>query len=149
MGHLLAELIPILIYLALLAFPSIVFLILLAKGKKYYKKGFAFFIVACIPLSAKISNDYTKYKVSKYRYPGKYFLKTYPNCDTCVLLLKENNTYMVLKDSSHLEYGNWNYKSGDSTKVNIGVDGQLGEGNYTYDTYFSNKKRDPNKLLNK
>jgi hypothetical protein len=149
MARILAEFIPIFIYLVLLSLPLVFFFILLAKGKKYYKKGIAYFVVASIPLFVKISHDYTEYKESTYRHPGKYILTTYPNCDSCVLLLNEDKTYVILKDTLQIEHGNWSYKNGDQAIVKLKTDGQLGIGNYSYDTYFSNKKREPNKLLNR
>ncbi|WP_298420691.1 hypothetical protein [uncultured Kordia sp.] len=141
MGHILSLLMPFIIYFLLLLPPSICFLVVIAKGKKFFKKGMIILFTVSIPLIVKIRSDYIIYKESKYKYPGEYYLTEYPNCTSCTLHLKKNKTYIIINDSTTLEKGTWNYRKGSSYAIiTMNSDKQLGVGNYSYDTASRTKE---------
>ena len=43
---------------------------------------------------------------------GIYYLTNYPDCDNCILELKEDHTYEVRDDYKILEQSDWHYESG-------------------------------------
>lgn len=81
------------------------------------------------------SNDvYKKNQLSKV---GVYYLTNYPDCDSCVLELKENQKYVVINNGRVVEQSNWHYKvGGDYFIVYLDNDKhQLGSGDYAYTKY--------------
>jgi len=66
-----------------------------------------------------------------------YYLSTYPHCDSCILELKENQTYVVTNRGKIIEQSNWHYEvGGDYLIVYLDNDKhQLGYGDYRFDTF--------------
>ena len=77
------------------------------------------------------------HRQSELEYVGAYRLTDYPNCDTCIAILKENNSFDILKGHTIIETGNWHYESGgDYFIVYIGEEKeQLGSGRFKYEHY--------------
>ena len=125
------ELIVWIIY-AILCIPPIVTLVILRKNKSI-KNGTIYFVVASLPLALIAYSQYSNQIEAELEYVAKYYLSAYPNCDSCVLQLKRDNSYSVTLNGNELEHGNWKYRSGgDYWIVDIGAYGQLGTGKYKY-----------------
>ncbi|MEY8848593.1 hypothetical protein AB9K26_07245 [Psychroserpens sp. XS_ASV72] len=129
----LGELFVVLIYV-ILTIPIIIMIgLILVKRKKIKTKYFIYLLVSSIPLIFFSYSQYNNHRQAELRYVGTYNLTDYPNCKTCILKLKKNNTYSVLKRNVEIEKGDWNFRSGgDYWIVDIGKFGQLGTGKYKY-----------------
>ena len=135
----LGELIIFLIYALLTIF------VLVALGKliwprKENNRKWAFFwlIIALIPLTLFSYSQYINHRTSELEEVGVYHLTQYPNCESCLLELKEDNSYSVSKADKIIENGKWHNESGGDYWITyIGESGQLGNDIYRY-----NKKED-------
>ncbi|CAN5546654.1 hypothetical protein BH11BAC3_BH11BAC3_22330 [soil metagenome] len=80
------------------------------------------------------TNNKNTYKISQLQYVGSYDLTNYPNCDSCILIFKEDNTYNVTKNSKIIESGDWHYDFGaDYFIVYINQEKErLGHGRFKY-----------------
>jgi hypothetical protein len=98
--------------------------------------GFAglFFIFLLFKYHSYLSNSYKKNQLSQV---GLYYLTNYPNCDSCVLELKENQTYQIKRKGQIIEQSNWHYEvGGDYFILYLDNDKhQLGSGDYAYEKY--------------
>jgi len=68
---------------------------------------------------------------------GKYHLSNYPNCPSCNVILKEDNTFEIVDSMKVLEKGDWSYESGGDFWI-VYLDkrkDQLGSGIYKYDSF--------------
>lgn len=129
----LGELIIIGIYLVL-SIPLILTLIVaLLRKKKKTLNRLLYPFLAAIPLILFSYFQYQNNRQAELKYVGIYYLTNYLNCKSCTLKLNTDNTYIVSKDSTDLENGKWNYRSGgDYWIVDIGENGQLGTGKFEY-----------------
>lgn len=128
-----AELAKLVIYAIVILPPLVMLIIMLLNGKKFFKKGLRYLFFTSIPLMLLVIFDITNHKNEELGYVGVYYLTEYPDCTSCQLELKENNTYTITKGDREIESGSWNYRSGsDYWIVDIGEFGQLGTGNYAY-----------------
>jgi hypothetical protein len=117
---------------AILCIPPIITLMIL-REKKFRRKGPIFLTLALIPLTLFGYNQYSNHREAEWKYVGVYYLTEYPNCDACFLILNKNNFYSVINQDNEIEKGKWKYRSGgDYWTVDIGVNGQLGTGNFKY-----------------
>ncbi|MEM6719612.1 MAG: hypothetical protein AAF611_09870 [Bacteroidota bacterium] len=119
--------------IGLLCTPIILVLIfMILNGKKFFKRGMRYLLYLLIlPAFIVLSVRFTPERNLEFNYAGTYYLNQYPYCDACVLNLKENNVYIVTKKGYQIEKGTWKYLK-DSYSVQIGTDGQLGDGDYKY-----------------
>lgn len=106
------------------------------KGKNKIWAGIAglLFIYLIFQYKSYLSDSYKKSQLSQV---GFYYLSNYPNCDTCVLELKENQTYEIKKNGLIIEQSNWQYNIGGDYFI-LYLDNkkhQLGSGDYTYGKY--------------
>ncbi|MFD1467192.1 hypothetical protein ACFQ48_03070 [Hymenobacter caeli] len=75
------------------------------------------------------------HKKEENRFIGTYALTAYPQCPNCILHLKPNNQYEVHQGDLIRERGPWYYESGgDYWITHVGNAGQLGSGNFEYDS---------------
>lgn len=77
------------------------------------------------------------YKKNQLMHVGLYYLTNYPNCDSCVLELKENQKYEVTKQGQIIEQSNWHYEVGGDYFI-VYLDSnkhQLGSGDYSFKEY--------------
>ncbi len=127
----------------ILCLPPLIFIvIMILNGKKFFLKGFKYLLFASIPLIAVLLFNYANQRGKELRYVGTYYLNKYPNCNSCVLNLKENNKYIISKNNYPIEKGTWNYIKNEYWTVQIGKNGTLGRGVYSY----RKKKLDRNKF---
>ena len=85
-------------------------------------------------------NNKNNYKESQLQYVGTYDLTNYPNCDSCVLTFKEDNTYKVTDKSKIIETGDWYYDFGADyfiVYINKKKD-RLGDGRFKYQNSNNN-----------
>lgn len=77
---------------------------------------------------------YKKNQISKV---GQYNLTDYPNCTSCIIELKENQTFEVTNSGKIIEQGNWHYEvGGDYWITYLDNDNyQLGSGKFAYKKY--------------
>lgn len=131
----LGELFILIIYIILCIPTLAIILILIADRKRHKSKRLIYLLISLLPVSLFAYHQHTEHRQQKLKYVGVYALTAYPNCNACTLHLNKNNTYRVCRDTTEIERGNWNYRSGgDYWIVDIGKSGQLGSGNYTYIT---------------
>lgn len=122
----------------ILGLTSIVFFVLTFTTKKQNKiwTGVAglFFTFLLFNFKSYESDNYKKNQLSQV---GFYYLTNYPNCDSCVLELKENQMYQVTKRGQIIEQSNWHYEvGGDYFIVYLDNDKhQLGSGDFVYEKY--------------
>jgi hypothetical protein len=79
--------------------------------------------------------QWQKHRKEELQYVGTYYLTEYPNCPTCVAVLKRNNTYKVLDGENEIEKGNWRFESGGDYFI-LYMDNdkyQLGSGKFSYE----------------
>ena len=92
----------------------------------------------CVILILVITNNRkTDYNKSQLGHVGTYYLTSYPNCDSCVAVLKNDHTYDIKKNNMILESGNWNFESGSDYLIvylNNNKD-QLGYGRFQFDRF--------------
>ena len=92
------------------------------------------FCYLCFSYKSCLTDSYAN---SQKRQVGLYFLTNYPNCDNCILELKEDLTYTVKQNEKILETSNWHYESGGDYWITY-LDNdrhQLGSGDYRYKKY--------------
>ena len=133
----LGELFIYIIYIGL-GLASLLFLILTFTSKKRDKiwAAFAtlFFGFLLIGFKSCQSNNYKNNQLNQV---GLYYLTDYPNCDSCVIELKENQTYEVRTYGEIVEQSNWHYEvGGDYFITYLDNDNyQLGVGKFVYKKY--------------
>ncbi|MES2662385.1 MAG: hypothetical protein V4629_03685 [Pseudomonadota bacterium] len=74
------------------------------------------------------------YKENQLSQVGLYYLTDYPNCDSCIIELKENQTYEVTKHGQIIERSDWHYEVGGDYWITY-LDNnnyQLGSGKFAY-----------------
>ena len=104
------------------------------KNKIWTGIAVLFFVFLIFKFKSYLADSY---KESQRSHVGLYYLTNYPNCDSCILELKENKSYEIKKQGTIIEYSDWNYEVGgdyfilylDSNKH------QLGSGDYSYEKY--------------
>jgi len=130
----LGELIIVCTYIALF----LLALVFLLKTISAYKKGKMIMPIIGLVISSLVLiifsySQYMNHRSSEMEKVGVYYLISYPNCATCILELKKDNTYSVKKEENILEKGAWYFKSGGDYWITfIGDFGQLGNGKYRY-----------------
>jgi hypothetical protein len=77
------------------------------------------------------------YKKNQLSQVGKYYLTDYPNCNSCIIELKENLTYEVTNSGKIIEQSNWHFEvGGDYWITYLDNDNyRLGSGKFTYKKY--------------
>ena len=133
----LSELFVYIPYLILvLACVSFFRLTIKAKGQIKIWAGMAvlLFIFLFFNYKSCVGDSYKKNQLTQV---GLYYLTTYPNCDSCILELKENQTYQVINKGQIIEQSNWHYEvGGDYLILYLDNDKhQLGFGDYEYERY--------------
>ncbi|WP_298903445.1 hypothetical protein [uncultured Psychroserpens sp.] len=137
----LGELIVFGIYVILII-PILLTLIVCIKRKKKLS-GTLFIIISLIPLALFSYSQYQNHRDAELDYVGIYDLTEYPNCDSCILKLNDDNTYLVSIEGSKIEHGKWNFRSGgDYWIVDIGEHGTLGSGRFKYTTYKNRSSKE-------
>ncbi len=133
----LSELFVYLIYF-ILGLGSIIFfgLTITTKRKNKVWTGLVglFFVFLIFKYYSYETNLYKKNQLTQV---GFYYLTNYPNCNSCILELKENQTYEVRNQGKIVEQSNWHYKvGGDYFILYLDNDNhQLGSGDYIYKKY--------------
>ena len=129
----LGELVILLIYLILCIPPLLIIALLVLREKEFLTKGLIYLTLALLPIILFSHHQYAKHREAELKYVGTYYLSEFPNCDSCILHLKDNNSYSVTTQEHEIENGAWEYCSGsDYFIVYIGEYGQLGGGDYKY-----------------
>ena len=130
----LGEVFILFIYISLGAF-NVFFLVFIFVWRKALKP---FAVLGCVMyaylfFSFKSCQD-NIYKNQQRSRVGIYYLTNYPNCPSCVLELKEDNTYRVTSEEKQLEQGDWHYEvGGDYFIVYMNNDtDQLDHGRFEY-----------------
>jgi hypothetical protein len=111
-------------------------------------------IVLILLIPKKRKSDYRR---SQLEHVGTYYLTNYPNCDSCIAILKDDNMYEVKQNKNIIESGNWHFEmGGDYLIVYMNNDsGQLGSGRFQFDKFkdtnnvIYNSPLTPNELKNK
>ncbi len=130
------ELLIYIIYI-ILGFLFLVFLILGLLSKTTKRTFFNICIFFGFVLIVFKSCQYNSYLNNQNNQVGIYYLTNYPNCDSCYLELKENMTYIIVKDGENIRNGTWHHESGGDYWITY-LDGkkhQLGSGDYSYTNY--------------
>ena len=117
---------------------SIGFLVLTMTSKKKTKilTGLATLFFGFLLFSFK-SCQSRNYKENQLSQVGLYYLTEYPDCDFCIIELKENQTYEVTKNGQVIERSNWHYEVGGDYLITY-LDNdkyQLGNGKFEYYKY--------------
>jgi hypothetical protein len=133
----LGELFIYVIYFVL-GITTIAFLVLtiIIKRKAKILTGFATIFFGFLLFSFKSCQSHN-YKENQLSQVGLYYLTEYPNCDSCIIELKENQTYEVTKNRQVIERGNWHYEVGGDYWITY-LDNdkyQLGNGKFAYYKY--------------
>nr|WP_288836388.1 hypothetical protein [uncultured Flavobacterium sp.] len=133
----LGELIVLCIYL-LLGLGALMLLVLTFKQKKSYKPWtlLGSFFCCALFFAYKYFSD-EAYQKSQLSQVGLYHLTNYPNCDDCILQLKEDMTYEVKNRDKIIERSDWHYESGGDYWITW-LDNdryQLGFGKYSYERF--------------
>jgi hypothetical protein len=121
-----------------LGLACVIFFRLTIKAKRQKKIGAGIAGLFCIFLlfnyKSCVADSYKKNQLTRV---GLYYLTNYPDCDSCVLELKENQTYQITKRGQIIEQSNWHYEvGGDYFILYLGNDNhQLGSGDYAYEKY--------------
>ncbi|WP_298757108.1 hypothetical protein [uncultured Psychroserpens sp.] len=137
----LGELIIFGIY-GILIIPIILTFIVFTKRKKKWS-GFIYILISSIPLMLFSYSQYQNNRESELLYVGTYYLTDYYECKSCIIKLKEDNTYSVINNDHEIESGKWNYRSGgDYWIVDLGDYGQLGSGKFKYTKYKNGFSKD-------
>jgi hypothetical protein len=132
-----SELIVLLIFV-LLGVCGLAFIFLTFKVRRSNKPwtlltSFLFiFLIFCFR-----SCEINGYKNSQLHQVGIYYLTNFPNCDDCILELKEDMTYQVRSKNKVIENSNWHFESGGDYWITY-LDNdrsQLGSGDYAYKKY--------------
>ena len=117
---------------------TIVFLVLTFKTRKSFKPwalmGVILFCLLLFRYNSYLKDSYKKKQLDQV---GTYYLTNYPNCDSCILVLKEDMTYEIKSKSKTVERSNWHYESGGDYFITY-LDNdrhQLGAGDYSYNHY--------------
>ena len=133
----LGELAVYIIYL-LLAIGGLVFLFFTFRVKRSIKPftllGFGLFVFLIAKYS---SHNKEVYRDWQLQHVGIYYLTDHPDCDSCVLELKEDMTYEVRSGNKVIEKSNWHFESGGDYWITY-LDHdrhQLGAGDYAYKKY--------------
>src|SRR5687767_14915479 len=87
----------------------------LAFIAKFGRRKFLYIFLAIASFALLIFlviNQQLNHRKSELEYVGTYYLTSYPNCQSCKLILKENNSYQVISAKTIIEEGNWHYESG-------------------------------------
>ncbi|HKC67609.1 MAG TPA: hypothetical protein VKG26_05225 [Bacteroidia bacterium] len=110
--------------------------LLLSKKRAKIWTGLATLVFGFLLFSFK-SCQSSHYKKNQLEHVGLYYLTSYPNCDSCIIELKENQTYQVSKRGQIIEQSNWHYEvGGDYWIVYLDNDNyQLGCGKFAYQVY--------------
>lgn len=107
-------------------------------AKKSYKPWTLFCSILCCFLFFSYKSCFDKaYQQSQLNHVGFYYLIQYPNCDSCILELKEDMTYEIRNKGRIIEKSNWHYESGGDYWITW-LDNdkkQLGSGDYAYEHY--------------
>lgn len=114
----------------LLGLAALVFILLSKNFAKRILFLFIFLVIVCIVLLTIHDDriDYLKYRADHL---GTYYLVSYPKCSTCVLVLKDDNTFEVKQQNRILEKGAWDLKFNYNFCMNNDGD-QLGTGRFQY-----------------
>lgn len=82
-------------------------------------------------------SQYENYRANQLSVVGVYFLTSYPNCEACVLELREDKSYTVVDNRRVVEQSNWHHEvGGDYWITYLDSDkSQLGTGRYKYERY--------------
>jgi hypothetical protein len=91
-------------------------------------------IILILFISKKIKTDYRRMQL---KHVGTYYLTKYPNCDSCIAILKDDNMYEVKQNKKTFESGNWHFEmGGDYLIVYMNNDsGKLGSGRFQFDKF--------------
>lgn len=132
-----SDLIPYLIFV-FLGLAAIFFLVSTFKANRSAKPWTlicsAFFCFLIFKFNSWLKERYEKGQLD---HVGIYYLTDYPNCDHCILELKEDKTYQVSNNDTVLEKSNWHFESGGDYWITY-LDNdrsQLGGGQYAYKRY--------------
>jgi len=128
----------------LLAIPPIwmIWLLIFRKNKLKRKRRITLLIILSVPIIMFRYKQVSNHRQAELQYVGTYYLTDYQNCKSCVLKLRDDNTYSVLNGKEETENGAWKYLSGgDFWIVEIGKHGQLGTGEYNYNRKENNFKK--------
>ncbi len=126
-----------LFYAAIYVLLALVVLILLAAAVFAKRRKLMYLILAMV-FGCFIFIYYTtnkaNYKAAQLAHVGTYELTNYPDCDSCILALKEDNTYTVTDKTKKIESGDWHYDFGaDYFIVYLNNErDQLGVGRFRY-----------------
>jgi len=134
----LGELIVIVIYLILGISAVLCLLKIIISKKNVVKLFYAGGLILSVYLFISfLTNNIKNHRQSELEYVRTYYLSDYPNCDSCELILKDNNAYTVINDAKILESGNWHYESGGDYWIVYLNDQeeQLGSGRFKYETH--------------
>ena len=133
----LGELFVYIIYF-LLGLASIAFLIVAITTRRQHKLRAGIMAVISgfllIGFNTCRNNNYAANQLTQV---GLYYLSTYPHCDSCILELKENQTYEVTSRGKIIEQSNWHYEVGGDYLI-VYLDNnkhQLGYGDYKFDKF--------------
>jgi hypothetical protein len=141
----LGELISDIIYWMILC-GGIVSLILIIILKGFSKKAIS--AVSCLLCGALFLFISKEAKSDERRkqleHVGTYYLTNYPNCDSCIAVLKDDNKYEVKEYEQTIEKGNWRFEGGgDYLIVYMNNDSsELGSGRFQF-----NKFKDTNNVI--
>lgn len=128
------------VYFAVYAFFAILGFVFLKTAwrlrSSYKSLTFLLFGILAILMIPYCKSEFASMRrKAELEYVGRYCLISYPNCKTCTLDLKKENTYTVKNGDTLIENGKWHFESGqDFWIVYIGDHGQLGSGEYLYTT---------------
>lgn len=118
-----------------LALGALYFFLLASKTKKLKRLmallAGGFFCYLLYAYSSYLSESYKKAQIDKV---GIYYLTNYPDCENCILELKEDMTYEVRNNGNVIKKSDWHYESGGDYFITY-LDNdkhQLGSGDYAY-----------------
>lgn len=122
-----------LIYI-MLTIPFVLIIGLLLLKRRNYKFTHLIYLLLCsAPLLAFSYQHYNKHRQAELKYVGEYKLTNYLDCEACILVLYEDNTYTVYNKVYVVEFGEWKFRGGgDYFMVDIGKKEQLGSGKFKY-----------------
>ena len=121
-----------------LAVGALHFFVLASKTKKVKKLlallAGAFFCYLLYAYSSYLSESH---KNEQLRQVGIYYLTNYPDCENCILELKEDMTYEVRNNGNVIKKSDWHYESGGDYWITYldNDNHQLGSGDYSYQKY--------------
>lgn len=131
----LGELLVFMLYALLGSSAIICILMIIASNSKLLKLlYFIGFIAGAALFFLYYNYKSNSHRASELEYVGTYYLTDFPNCNSCKVVLKADNTYEVRKEAYVIETGDWHYESGGDYWIVYmnNKDDQLGSGRFAY-----------------